>query len=97
MLADLHSQFNDVQKHLQGKDIRIVWTWIILTGFQGKIGLFKSSIALWDFRYFFSNLQQLEDENISDCDLEIYLKYLEKFRENFKVCFEDLEKMHVTD
>ena len=47
--------------------------------------LFKSSLAHRDFRYF-SNLQQLEDENISNC---------EKFREDFKVRFENLEKIHV--
>lgn len=25
----------------------------------------------------------------------MYIKHLEKLREDFKVCFEDLEKMHV--
>ena len=32
-----------------------------------------------------------------NCDLEIYIKHLEKLREDFKVRFEDLEKMHVPD
>jgi len=96
-LADLYSKFNEVQKRLQGKDVTIIQARTILMGFQVKIGLFKSSLARKDFKYF-SNLRQLEeDENISDCDLEIYIKHLEKLREDFKVRFEDLEKMHVPD
>ena len=42
----------------------------------------------------FSNLQQLEDENISESDLEVYIKHVEKIKEYFKVCFEDMKKMH---
>ena len=43
-------------------------------------------------------MQQLkEDESISDCNLEIYIKHLENFKEDFKVYFENLEKIHVPD
>ena len=58
-LADLYSKFNAVQNCLQGKDVTIIQARTILLGFQIKIGLFKSSLARRDFRYF-SNLQQLE-------------------------------------
>ena len=46
--------------------------------FQVEIGLFRSSVAHWDFKYF-SILQHLEvDKNIPNCDLEIYINHLEK-------------------
>ena len=77
-LADLYSKFNEVQKHLQGKDVTIIQARTILIGIQVRIGLFKSSLARRDFDYF-SNLRQLkEEENISDYNLEIYIKHLEK-------------------
>ena len=96
-LADLYSKFNEVQKRLQGQGMTIIQARTTLMGFQVKIGLFKTSPARKDFKYF-SNQRQLEDgENISDCDLEIYITHLEKLREDFKVRFEDLEKMHVPD
>ena len=40
-------------------------------GFQVKIGLFKSSPARKDFKYF-SNLRKLEGENISDYNLKTH-------------------------
>ena len=40
---------------------------------------------------------QLEEENIPDSDLEIYIKQLEKLKKDFSVRFEDREKMYVSD
>ncbi|XP_076049445.1 zinc finger BED domain-containing protein 5-like [Oratosquilla oratoria] len=95
-LADLYSKFNEVQKRLQGNDVTMIQTRTILIGFQVKIGLFISSLARKDFKYF-SNLRQLEEQNISDCDLEIYIRHLNNLRKDFNMRFEDLEKMHIPD
>lgn len=38
-----------------------------------------------------------ESGSLSDVDLEIYTKHLDKLKEDFKRLFEDLEKMHVPD
>ena len=46
---------------------------------------------------FFSNLQQIQSESISDGDLEIYMTHLENIIEDFKVRFEDLEKIIVPE
>ncbi|XP_023222959.1 SCAN domain-containing protein 3-like [Centruroides sculpturatus] len=59
--------------------------------------LFKSSLARSNFKYF-SNLRVLkENEKISDRDLEIYIKHLDKLREDFKARFKELENMHVSE
>ncbi|XP_067120801.1 zinc finger BED domain-containing protein 5-like [Centruroides vittatus] len=65
--------------------------------FQVKMELFKSSLAQSNFKYF-SNLRILkENENTSDRDKEIYIKHLDKLREDFKAHFEDLENMPVPE
>lgn len=95
-MADLYSEF-DVQKCLQGKDVKIIQARTILVGFKVKIDQFKASLSRRDFK-FFSNLQQLQESgSLSDVDLEMYTKRLDKLREDFKGYFEDLEKMHVPD
>lgn len=93
-LADLYSKFNETQKRPQGKNVTIIQARTVLLGFQGKLSLFKASLARRDFQYF-SNLQQ--SESISDGDLEIYLTHLENLIEDFKVRFEDLAKMKVRE
>ena len=47
-LADQYSKFDEVQNHLQNKDI-IIQAWTILIGIQVKIELFKYSLARRDF------------------------------------------------
>ena len=37
-LTDLHSKFNEIQKHLQSKDVTIIQAQTILIGFQIKKG-----------------------------------------------------------
>ena len=45
-----------------------------------------------------SNLRILiESENISDCDMEVYINHLEKLREDFQTCFGDLDNMDVSE
>ncbi|XP_045133133.1 protein FAM200B-like [Portunus trituberculatus] len=51
-LADLYSKFNETQKRLQGKDVTIIQARTVLLGFQGKLGLFRASLARRDFQYF---------------------------------------------
>ena len=47
---------------------------------------------------YFSNLRiQKESENISDCDLEVYINHLDKLREDFKIRFVDYNNMHVPE
>ena len=36
-------------------------------------------------------------ENISDCDLEVYINLLDKLREDFKIRFRDLDNAHVPE
>ncbi|XP_023233204.1 SCAN domain-containing protein 3-like [Centruroides sculpturatus] len=38
-----------------------------------------------------------ENEKISDSDLEIYIKHLDKLKEDFKARFDDLKNMHVPE
>ena len=50
-----------------------------------------------DLKYF-SNLRILiESENISDCDLDIYINHLDKLREDFNKSFEDIDNIHVPE
>ena len=51
-------------------------------------------MACRDSKYF-KNLWQLEEDDISNCDLEIYIKHFEKLQEDFKVHFRTLMKMLV--
>lgn len=96
-LADIYSKFNEVQKRLQGKNITIIQARTMIMSFQVKLELFKSSLTRKDFKYF-PNLQILkESENIPDCELEIFIKHLDKLIEDFKKRFEDLENMHVPE
>lgn len=53
-------------------------------------------LACRDFQYI-SNLWQVQSENTSDSDLEVYATYLDKLIEDFKVHIEDLEKMKVLE
>ncbi|KAK4319476.1 hypothetical protein Pmani_009579 [Petrolisthes manimaculis] len=95
-LADLYYKFNEIQKRLQGKNVTIIQARTVLLGFQGKLSLFRASLARRDFHYF-SNLQQIQSESISDGDLEIYMTHLDNLIEDFKVRFEDLAKMKVPE
>lgn len=95
-LADLYSKFNEAQRRLQGKDVTIIQARTVLLGFQRKLNLFKASLARRDFQYF-SNLKQIQIESISDGDLEMYMTHLENLIKDFKVRFEDLEKMIVPE
>ena len=96
-MADLYSKFNEIQKRLQGNNVTIIQARTILLGFQVNLGLFKSSLARRDLKYF-ANLRQLQgDENISDDDLEICIRLLEKLRKNFRVRCQDLEKLHIPE
>ena len=36
-----------------------------------------------------------ESENISDYELEVYINYLDKLREDFKIRFGDIDNMYV--
>jgi len=94
-LADLYSKFNETQKRLQGKNVTIIQARTILLGFQGKLSLFRVALSRKDFQYF-SNLQQIS-ESISDGELESYITHLENLIEDFKVRFDDLEKMKVPE
>lgn len=77
-MADLYSKFNEIQKCLQGKDLKIIQAQTNQIGFNVKTELFKPSLAWKDFKYF-TNLRQLEeDENNSECELEIYIKHHKK-------------------
>ena len=38
-----------------------------------------------------------ESENISYCDMEVYINHLDKLREDFKIRSEDLDNMHVPE
>ena len=59
--------------------------------------VFRSSHACNDLKYFY-NLQILkESENISDCDLEVYIIHLDKLRVKFMIHFGNLENMHVPE
>ena len=50
-----------------------------------------------DLKYF-SNMRILkESENISDCDLEVYINHPDTLREDFKIRFGDLDNMHLPD
>ena len=46
----------------------------------------------------FSNLQILkESEDISFCDMRVYINYLDKLREDFKIHFGEMDNMHVPE
>ena len=81
-MADFYSRLNETQARLQVKDVTIIQARTDLLGFQGKLNLFRGSHR--DSQYF-SNLQQIQSESISDGDLEIYMIHLENLIEDFKV------------
>ena len=61
--------------------------------------MFTYTLAIYkyinDLKYA-SNLRILnESENMSDCDLDVYINHLDKLREDFDMCFGDLDNMHV--
>ena len=91
-LADLYSKYNETKTRVQGKDVTIIQAKTVLLEFQGKLSWFRASLARTDSQYF-SNLQQIQCENISDDDLEIYTTHLENLIEDFKVHFEYLAKI----
>ena len=58
---------------------------------------FLSALTRNDMKYF-SNMQILkESENISECELELYINNPDKLGENFKIRFGDLENMHAPE
>ena len=94
-MADLHSKFNETHKRLQGIDGTIIQARTILLRFQGKLSLFRASLSRRDFQYF-SDLQQTS-KSLSDGELESYITHLESVIEDFRLRFDNLEKMKVPE
>lgn len=66
-------------------------------GTQVKIELFKNSLEKKDFTYF-PNLIHFSlnsKHSISDEDIKIFTNYLQKLRDDFRIRFDDIERMTV--
>lgn len=71
--------------------------WIVIMGTQVKIELFKNSLEKKDFTYF-PNLIHFSlnsKHSISDEDIKIFTNYLQKLRDDFRIRFDDIERMTV--
>ena len=95
-MTDLYFKFNEAQTRMQSKDITIIQAKTVLLGFQSKLSLFSALLARTDFHYF-SNLQQIQSESFYEGYLEIYMTHLDNLIEDFKVRFENLAKIIVSE
>lgn len=78
------------------EDTSIILARTVPPEFQDKLNLLRASMTRRYFQYF-SILQQIQIESISDEDLEVSITHLDNLSEDFPVCFEDLAKMHVRE
>ena len=93
-LTDIFGMFNKVNLQLQGDDLKLIKTKLIISAFVGKLILYKQNLGRKQYLQFL-HLSKLP-EILYDEDILVYVTQLHALHKNFKERFEDLSYLQIS-
>jgi len=92
-LNDVLSYFNELNKHLQGKNKVLCDMWEIIKAFQRKLQLFENDLNSKELLHFASLKAHIENNPNENIGMDIFVEFLQKVQIEFSSPFSEFSQI----